>query len=129
MATVFETKEFDAAVWEVTPGAREAEAVRHDAAKAGADVLSFIAVGTMLMGLGVINAGWITSGTAAVIFPVIIAAGIGLAMLAIHAVVGRRLALAGGLGFMAALGLTYVLLGAPTLWPPRPMSTSRMHSG
>ncbi|HVC04402.1 MAG TPA: hypothetical protein VND88_06970 [Candidatus Acidoferrales bacterium] len=115
MAKVFETKEFDAAVWEVTPGARETEAVRHNAAKVGVDVLSFIAVGTMLMGLGVINTGWIASSTSAVIFPVIVAAAIGLAGLAIHAVVGRRLALAGGLGFMAALGLTYVLLGAPTL--------------
>jgi hypothetical protein len=120
MAKLFETREFDAAVWEVTPGAREGEAVEAEAvtpvdARAGAEVLSLVAVGTMLMGLGVINAGWITIGTVGVIFPVILAAGIGLAMLAIHAVVGRRLDLAGGLAFMAALGVTYVLLGAPTL--------------
>ena len=116
MAKIFETKEFDAAVWEVTPGAREAAPIRRVDAKVGADVLSLIAVGTMLMALGVINTGWITIGTVSVIFPVVIAAGIALALLAIHAVVGRRLALAGGLGFMAALGLTYVLLGAPTLF-------------
>ena len=116
MAQIFETKEFDAAVWEVTPGAREAVAIRPVDARAGADVLSFIAVGTMLMGLGVMNTGWITIGAIGVIFPVVIAAGIALALLAIHAVVGKRFALAGGLGFMAGLGLTYVLLGAPTLF-------------
>lgn len=48
-------------------------------------------------------------------FPVLVASGIGLVLLAIDAVVGKRPALAGGLGFPAALSFTYVLLGAPTL--------------
>lgn len=115
MAIIFEQKEFDAAVWEVEPGAHEPAAVIPSDANVGADVLSFIAVGAMLLGLGVMNTGWITIGTVGVIFPVLIAAGIALALLAIHAVVEKRLALAGGLGFTAAVGITYVLLGAPTL--------------
>jgi hypothetical protein len=115
MARIFETREFDAAVWEVTPGAREEAAMTPVDANVGVDVLGLIAVGAMLLSLGVINTGWITIGTVGVIFPVVIAAGIALALLAIDAVVGKRLALAGGLGFVAALGMTYVLLGVPTL--------------
>ncbi len=115
MATIVEKTEFDAAVWEVTPGSREPAVVTPVDHKVGADVLSLIAVGTMLLGLGVMNTGWITVGTVSVIFPVLVASGIGLVLLAIYAVVGKRLALAGGLGFLAALGFTYVLLGASTL--------------
>src|ERR1700693_4698222 len=115
MATIVEKKEFDAAVWEVTPGSREPAAVTPADFKVGADVLRLIAVGAMLLGLGVMNTGWITIGTVGVIFPVLVASGIGLVLLAIDAVVGKRPALAGGLGFLAALGFTYVLLGAPTL--------------
>lgn len=115
MATIVEKTEFDAAVWEVTPGSREPAVVTPVDHKVGADVLSLIAVGTMLLGLGVMNTGWITIGTVSVIFPVLVASGIGLVLLAIYAVVGKRLALAGGLGFLAALGFTYVLLGASTL--------------
>ena len=115
MATIVEKTEFDAAVWEVTPGSREPAVITPVDHKVGADVLSLIAVGTMLLGLGVMNTGWITIGTVSVIFPVLVASGIGLVLLAIYAVVGKRLALAGGLGFLAALGFTYVLLGASTL--------------
>ena len=115
MATTIEKKEFEAAVWEVTPGSREPAAVARVDVNTGADVLSLIAAGAMLLGLGVMNTGWITIGTVGVIFPVLVTSGIGLVLLAIHAVVGKRLALAGGLGFLAALGFTYVLLGAPTL--------------
>lgn len=106
---------FDATVWEVTPGTREPDVTTRARIDTGADVLSFIAVGGMLLALSVINAGWITAGTVGVIFPVLVTLGVGLALLAIRAVVGRRLALAGGLGFLAAVGSTYVLLGAPTL--------------
>jgi hypothetical protein len=115
MATIVEKKEFDAVVWEVTPESREPVAGTPVDLKIGADVLSLIAVGAMLLGLGVMNTGWITIGTVGVLFPVLVASGIGLVLLTIHAVVGKKLALAGGLGFLAALGFTYVLLGVPTL--------------
>jgi len=115
MAATVETKAFDATVWEVTPGTREPEVITRAGPNIGADVLSFIAVGGMLLALSVINAGWIAAGTVGVIFPVLGALGLGLALLAIYAVVSNRLVWAGGLAFVAALGLTYVLLGAPTL--------------
>ncbi len=115
MAATVENKTFDATVWEVTPGTHEPEVITRAGMNTGTDVLSFIAVGGMLLTLSVINAGWIAVGTVGVIFPVLGTLGVGLALLAIHAVVSKRLALAGGLGFLAALAFTYVLLGAPTL--------------
>lgn len=115
MTTMVEQKEFDAAIWEVTPGTREPEAIVPIRVIAGADVLRFIAVGAMLLSLGVINTGWVTIATVGVMSPVIITLVIGLALLAIQAVVVKRIVLAGALGFVGALGLTYVLLGAPNL--------------
>jgi hypothetical protein len=71
-----DSNDVDAAVWEVTPGSRELAAVTPVDANTGVDVLGLLAVGAMLLGLGVMNSGMYHDRHGRRVLPVLVASGI-----------------------------------------------------